>query len=180
MEGTANLENVPAGVLWTCVTAKDKLHTLSSKVSLGTGTGSPIPYTASFAGTGDALIGGDVTNDNKIDILDFGAFVGQWGWSLVAPGCSWSGRHSDISGNETVGVEDFTFIQIGFLTKGESLCDYAASVSSVGEDEPRTWVSVRELARIIGLRDAMNADLNKDGMVDLTDVKLFLRQVYRR
>jgi hypothetical protein len=30
------------------------------------------------------------------------------------------------------------------------------------------------------LRDAMNADLNRDGMVDLTDVKLFLRQVYRR
>ena len=94
--------------------------------------------------------------------------------------CSTSGRHSDISGNGTVGLEDFSFVQIHFLTKGALACGNAASVSSVGAEEPRTSVSVRDLARIIGLRDAANADLNRDGMVDLTDVRLFLRQVYRR
>ena len=173
-KGTANLTNVPACVDWTCITAKDRLHTLSSKVALSTSGGK---YTASFEGT-DKLIGGDLTDDNMIDILDFGAFSGKWGQTqgkdttcaTVPPT-----RHADISGNATVGVEDFSFIQIHFVTTGDLACGNAASVASVGAG-PRSSVSVRELAKIIGLRDAANADVNRDGIVDMTDVKLFLQQ----
>ena len=174
--GVANMNEIPAGVVWTCINAKDEKHTLRRNLALDTEGGK---YVASFTDD-DKLIGGDLTNDNKIDILDFGAFVGQWGWSLGAPNCEWSGRHGDISGNGTVGVEDFSFIQIHFLTLGELLCGKAASVSSVGADDPRTSVSVRDLAKVIGVRDAMNADLNRDGMVDMTDVRLFVRKFLTR
>ena len=45
--------------------------------------------------------------------------------------------------------------------------------------QPRTQVTAEELAAS-GIENAWMADMNKDGMVDMTDVKLFVRRIYRR
>ena len=170
--GVASLSTVPAGVNWTCIAAKDKLHTLCSKVALGVSGGK---YVASLTGA-DKLIGGDLTNDDLVDILDFGAFAGQYGQTKTAANCSYTGRHADISGNALVGTEDFSYIQTHFLNRGDGLCGNATSVASVAG---RTSVTVAELARIIGRQQARKADVNSDGVVNTTDVKLFLQSAGR-
>ena len=172
--GTAYIDDVPAGVNYTCITAKDKLHTLRSQVALGTSGGK---YVASFTGA-DKLTGGDLTNDNLVDILDFGTFAGQCGLSKPAADCSYVGRHADISGDTQVGTDDFSFIQLHFLTFGDGACAGTADAEpSMG---PRTSVTVEELAKSIGRRLAYNADLNKDGVIDLVDVALWTRKLHAR
>ncbi|MBI2842578.1 MAG: right-handed parallel beta-helix repeat-containing protein [Armatimonadetes bacterium] len=116
-----------------------------------------------------ALIGGDGTNDNLIDILDFGVFAGQYG-TTPSPTSTWPTRNANFDNAGDVGTADFTFIQTGFLSSGDSEPGNAESSSAVG----RASISVKELAQIIGMKDAKRADVNKDGTVDATDIALFL------
>lgn len=167
--GTVTVE-VPAGVQWTCVTAKDRQHTLRSQTALGVAGGK---YTASFTGS-DKLIGGDLTNDNLVDILDFGVFAGQYGTAY--PGYrAWPNRDADISADGQVQSADFTYIQTHFLGRGEALCGGAADAAA-GLAEPVTTIRLRDLSRIIGAKAAYAADVNKDGIIDLKDVELFVQR----
>lgn len=167
--GTVTVE-VPAGVAWTCVTAKDRQHTLRSQTTLGVAGGK---YTASFTGD-DKLIGGDLTNDNLVDILDFGVFAGQYGTAY--PGYrAWPNRDADISGDGQVETADFTYIQTHFLNRGKALCGGAPDAAA-GLADPKSSIRLRDLSRIIGAQAAYAADVNKDGIIDLRDVELFVQR----
>jgi hypothetical protein len=179
-KATASIDTVPACADWTQVSAKDEQHTLRKKLPL-TVTGDK--YTASFTDKNavprgqegwdpdldDSLAGGDATNDNMIDILDFGVLVGQYAQVLPLD-TTWPIRNADFGCDGIVDSSDFTFIHQGFLTKGDLLPGPAAAAS----EEPRTSVSVAEFSRIVGLAYAAQADLDGDGIIGLQDLRFFL------
>lgn len=175
--GTAQvvLSDIPYNALWTCLSIKDRLHTLRTTIGLTGSGGQYVPVVPDDV----VLIGGDLNNDNLVDILDFGVFIGQYGRTVDGPGCDWVGRHADIDGNGVVGTSDFTFIQANFLKKGDADCLNAqVSGLSVGT-LPRTSVTVEELRRT-GVQNPEAADINGDGMVDLWDVSLFVQSMFSR
>lgn len=172
--GTVTLD-VPASGLWTAITAKDRKHTLRSKVDVNT---SGAHYAADF--TSKPLMGGDLTDDNYVDILDYGVFAGQYGTSGGA------NRDADINGDGTVGTGDFTFIQINFLKPSDAVAGSAGTLMSFGtfaaSPAPTvpaglSSITVKELGHRIGTARAKKADINNDRMVDATDVKLFAQQI---
>jgi len=187
----------------TCVTARDRLHTLRSRVDTVNGalTGSAPNYTADFtgkragepgpAGTGHRLVGGNLNDDEYIDILDFGTWAGQY---LVNFGtgnttCATVGPHSDISGDGDVDSDDFSFIAINFLMFREANCcgllnivappggqDGQGLVPMVGDagqmsPGPITSISVQEL-RARNLDSLIAGDINRDGWLDVNDIIL--------
>ncbi|HPP73550.1 MAG TPA: pectinesterase family protein [Armatimonadota bacterium] len=186
--GTVTLD-VPANGYWTKISAKDEKHTLRKKVDIDK-VGKK--YQATLH-----LTSGDVTNDNMIDILDFAVFAGQYGSSPS----STSTRNADFDGNGTVGIEDFTPIANNFLKVGEAeptntvatlsaappangsasvKARKAVEAANIGLSNvvsiapaPRTAVSVREL-KSLGIENAELADMNKDGIVNATDIMLFM------
>ncbi len=77
-------------------------------------------YVASFI---NPLIGGNLNDDEWIDILDFGVF--NWQWRRRWRGdtnCFTAYPHADIDGDGTVDSDDFTFIQINFLDTHDPNC----------------------------------------------------------
>lgn len=178
--GTETFTNLDPTGDWTRISAKDEQHTLRQTVNLQVvGPSSDRQYSAAFT-VDDQLIGGDVTNDNIVDILDFGVFAGQYNTSPSLD-TTWSTRNANIScdGNPGVGTEDFTYIQQKFLSVGDTSPSGALALSmSVGTGStagpsPRASISVKELAQIIGMKDAQKADVNKDKVVDAADMQLF-------
>lgn len=165
------LEDIPINADWTRLSIKDRLHSLRTTIDLSDPSGNA--QYESYSSGNVVVVGGDLTNDNVIDILDFGAFIGQFGDTLPAPDDNWVGRHADLSGNGLVWTEDFSVIYAGFLTKGNPDIT-GASVATAAKTTGKTSVTVEELRRA-GVRNAENADLNRDGMVDMSDVALFLR-----
>ncbi len=173
-DGLANATlEVPCGV-YTCITARDELHTLRRTLD-------PLPmigtqYVADF--TGDKqLIGGNLNDDFWIDILDFGVFSWQWAVNYGSGDttCATPYPHADISGNGTVSTEDFTFIQINFLQGHEPNCCGLPGLRSDGEGDygPVTEISVADLMAM-GLWHLAAGDLNNDGWLDTADVAEFL------
>ena len=166
--GTATL-SVPCGSgPYVAITATDTKHTLrrtNSGASFGI---SGVNYVSSFTGS-RSLQGGNVNNDEFIDILDFGGYIGQFGTIPGAnTGCGYVGLNADFSGNGEVGLEDFTFIQTGFLNTREA--DPCGNFLQAG---PRTDVSVDDLVNM-GMRSAVKADRNLDGRVNAADVQMVL------
>lgn len=159
--------DVPCGE-FDCVTARDRLHTLRrTDDELGVvGT----RYVANFAGPDNSLIGGNLNDDEFIEILDFGIFVGRFGDDYGTPDtdCDTSAPHADISGDGIVDMADYTFISTNFLAAREDDCCGEPSVAG-----PRDSVSVVELMRS-GHEDLVIADLNADGWLDRLDVVAFL------
>ncbi|OFX16275.1 MAG: hypothetical protein A2Z18_10355 [Armatimonadetes bacterium RBG_16_58_9] len=170
-KATVSIDTVPACADWTHVSAKDEQHTLCKKLPLTTTGGK---FTADFTGS-NALAGGDATNDNMIDILDFGVLIGQYGQFLPLT-TTWPVRNADFGCDGDVDSGDFTFIHQGFLTKGDLPPGPAAAAS----DEPRTSVSVAEFSRIVGLAYAAQADLDGDGVISLQDLRFFLTKTGNR
>ncbi|MBY0311898.1 MAG: HYR domain-containing protein, partial [Phycisphaerales bacterium] len=162
--------NVPCGS-YTCVTARDKRHTLRRTANLGVFAGS---YTANFTGT-RSLRGGNLNDDSYVDILDFGAFVGQFGvnFGTASTTCATPYPHSDISGNATVGLEDFTFIQTAFLQFNDpNCCGNFVMVAPNTPGGPVTDVGVSQLVSG-GLWTVARSDLNRDGQLNEQDVAVF-------
>ncbi|MEQ8850451.1 MAG: cohesin domain-containing protein [Phycisphaerales bacterium] len=178
--------DVPCGD-YECITARDTLHTLRSTDNDDFGIAGT-DYVADFttSGDGDELIGGNLNDDDFIDILDFGVYIGQFGTSPGADTpCGFVGPHADISGDGDVLGGDFTFIQINFLQFSEADCPGAllmagspnmtvnqAGVSGV-ETGPVESITVRELRRR-GLGHLASADLTGDGVLDQADMWAFL------
>ena len=153
---------VPCGS-YDCMTARDTLHTLRS-----TDEGFSIQgtkYAADFTGANE-LVGGNLNDDEFIDIIDFALFNSQFGQDVGASDCDTSPTHADISGNGLVGVEDYTFIQINFLLTAEANCCGLPSMAGVANG-PTLDISVDELwAR--GMGHLTVADLNVAGMAQRT------------
>jgi hypothetical protein len=167
---TGVVVEVPCGD-YECITARDTLHTLRKTDNDDFGT----------SGTdNDSLVSGNLNDDQWIDILDYGIFVGQFG---TAPGadtpCVYVGPHADIDGDGNVFASDFTFITTNFLGTHETNC-CGAPLPMRGWirpmpqsfDGPITRISVQELRRR-GLHDLIVADLNHDGWLDVHDMEAF-------
>jgi hypothetical protein len=195
--------DVPCGD-YTCITARDTLHTLRRTDDDGDFQIIGTVWEADFTSTGttdDSLLGGNFNDDEFIDILDFGIFIGQFNMAVGADTlCPPAGSHADASANGVVQSEDFTFIQTQFLFQSEPACPVmlrsprgslvtqssgtrrmAATIGRVNEVEgqitplrgPVTSITVEELIER-GLDDLIVADLNQDGVVDQTDIAVFL------
>lgn len=166
---------VPAGT-WTCMTARDRLHTLRRTANNFRIVGTR--YVASFTGNvatgGDWLVGGNLNDDPYIDILDFGLLSMRWGTTYDSnadstpdghTSCATPSPHSDITGNGIVNLGDFTFIQINFLKQSEANCcglrsdEWGGPLASIRVDElPAEWAGMAA------------ADVNRDGVIDQFDL----------
>lgn len=168
---------VPCGS-YTCVTARDRLHSLRRTANPSHFGISGLNYVANFVNDGplnnDALIGGNLNDDQYIDILDFGAYVNQFGatYGSVNTTCSTPFFHADINGDGSVTILDYSFISINFLTFREADC---CGTPLVGDFGPISDISVFELAARGDWDIARSADLDRDGRVNLADV-IFLSQ----
>lgn len=167
--GTIRLTNVSNAGVWTKISAKDEQHTLRRTVNLTDPTGNK-QYVANFTGT-NQLLGGDVNNDQMVDIRDFGIYAGQYGTS-PALNTQWPTKNANISCDGFVDTNDFTYVQINFLKVSSAEVGYAAAAMSV----PLSSIKVNDLAKQIGVVAAKKADLNYDGVVDQKDMALFAKK----
>jgi len=182
---TAGAPNVAIGSAvignYTCITARDKLHTLrrtDEAFPVFSGTQYVADFTGNPGSGGDWLIGGNLNDDQYIDILDFGVFSFQFGdvGDLLDKDtdCDTPAPHADISGDGDVDNFDFSFILQNFLKFHEDNCCGAPLRMADGgvDDGPVTSITVREL-RDRGLGHLVVGDLNRDGVLDAQDMAAF-------
>ena len=140
-----------------CASIKDLAHSLR-KTAAGFGT-SGTKWTVDFGG----LVQGDSNNDDLVDILDFGHYVGDYAGS-AAPAA-----RSNFDGDGDVDTADYTFISGNFFQMG-------VACSNAHHDAPRSSVTVKDLRRM-GMGELAVADINRDGRVDQADIVAFMRGV---
>jgi hypothetical protein len=177
--------DVPCGD-YECITARDTLHTLRQTDESFTAVGPA--FVAEFTtSSGDALRGGNFNDDEFIDILDFGVFIGQFGTDPGVVGgdtiCGTVGPDADASGNGDVDTPDFTYISTQFLHSSEAACPsmlLAADngprthqVGAVSLSGPVASITLAELESR-GLAHLSTADLNGDGVLDQVDIAAFM------
>jgi hypothetical protein len=157
---------IPVGS-YNCATADDDLHSLLARNAVSIqGT----RYAVVFAGA-SALVNGDLTDDNVIDVTDWGiAVVAIGGSASVNTDCSTTGYHIDFDGNGQVNSVDGNFVLAQFLTPGATACG-AGGLAGGG----LASITVAELAELVGSA-AVGADLNGDAIVDRVDIQLWLDQ----
>ncbi len=175
---------IPCGA-YTCVTARDALHTLRRTLDAPDFGIVGSQYVADFDAAGKPLIGGNLNDDIYVDILDFGLFAGQFGttYGFTDTTCLTAAPHADISGNGTVFTEDFTFIQINFLDQSELNCcaptpsPLPMAQAVLREDANGDGgVTVADLTYVkarLGLDPAgaaTSADVNGDGGITIRDL----------
>jgi len=172
---------------WDCIVAWDQLHTLRSCYLFDDGDCVDGVLHASFEGDpafgGNWLISGNLDGYKKsgptpegaslyvIDIVDYVDLVATWGtnYGTGDTPCGTAGPHGDIDGDGLVGLSDYTFISMNFLTSMKLCCGVQGLPASA---TPITEISVKDL-RLQGYSDAAKADLNGDGMVNVDDMNLF-------
>lgn len=160
---------------YTSITATDPKHTLrrTSPVSI-----SGVMYSASLTGQTFGLIGGNVNNDEYIDILDFGGYIGLFGTFPGADTDCSASLNADFDANGSIGTEDFTFIQANFLRfRDNDPCGNQLQIPANQPGGPVTDISVVDLARL-GLRNLARADRNLDNRLNTLDVAQVLTQGY--
>ncbi len=157
--------DVPCGITWTGVTATDPKHTLRRTTTISI-TG-PVYFAQFNAAAGKTLQGGNINDDAFIDILDFGGYIGQFGvnYGTANTLCGTPGLNADFSANRTVGTEDFSFIQAGFL----AFRDLDPCGGGFANETPVTDISVSDLVAG-GLRSYAMADFNLDGRLNAADI----------
>jgi hypothetical protein len=145
---------LPVAAGYSCISIKDADHTLASANTM------PITGTK-YAPANFILGGGDANDDNIRDILDYAAYVYDYG----------SGKNpnsrSNYNRDGAVNNADFTYVTLGFLQSGAS-----CGGGNYDGETPRDRVSIRDLRRA-GLGEFAIADINRDGWVDVTDVTLW-------
>ncbi len=166
---------VDCGV-YTCITARDRLHTLRRTLEANDGFTTDGPqYVADFVMAGKPLIGGNLNDDGWIDILDFGVFSSQWSHQLGSGDtpCGTPLPHADISGDGLVLTPDFTFIQINYLQVSDPGCCARHALGAADQGGPLAAIAVTELDER-GLGHLRAGDLNGDGWLNQADIAAFL------
>jgi hypothetical protein len=152
---------IPVLAGYGCITAKDPINTIADAQTMSI-SGTKWVCSGVFQ-----LEGGDATDDNMVDILDFGAFVTDRGAGKTAL------SRSNFDRDSFVNNADFSFISLNFLDIGDN-CGGAYF-----NGNPRERISVKDLRRM-GLGEMAEADINGDGWVDTADVALAAQGHYRR
>ncbi len=138
------LENPGA---YTLMTARDRLHTIRSMVVPSPAAGGPVgAYEADFT-CDAALLGGDLNDDDYIDMDDYNLFMEQieMDYGSGNTTCQTVGPHADFSGDGMVTWADYTFIQINYRPRGVEEVLVEVELSGVIS----TGVSPDELTRCI-------------------------------
>ena len=139
---------VPIAAAYPCVSAKDGVRSLTDTAAASVaGT----RYSANFS-----LVLGDSNDDDLVDVLDFTYFVFDMGTAAV------DGR-SNFNADAFVNNADFSYIAVNFFKSGQSC-------GAFNGGQPRSRITVKELRRM-GLGHLANADLNRDGVVDMRDIQ---------
>ncbi len=171
---------IPCGE-WTSICAKDEQHTLSDDsllIDLGAA------YSAS---TTLSLLGGDTDNDNDVDINDVTLLLVQFGSLAVPDTCPWDGvRHADFSNNGVVFSEDYVFLSDNWQLfanccsgSGWPIIEPKDSSDSLAKElvaqRSHGGVEWRIAASRLSPSESLRADLNRDGFVDVEDIRIFER-----
>jgi len=165
---------IPGGV-WECITARDELHTLRSTAP-DFSTIDGIYYTATFVGNpatgGHRLVGGNLNDDEYIDILDFGILSSQH-MTLANPDtpCGTPPLDANINGDNQVNLLDLVIFVGNSLQASELDCCGAGSTAAASG--PIEAISIRDLRRM-GLGHLVAADINQDGILDMDDALALL------
>ena len=151
---------------YNCATVDDDLHTLVSQTDVViAGTN----YRLTAAGA-DALVNGDLNDDNLINVIDWGIVVIRIGQSAaVNTDCATTGYQCDFNGNGQVTDFDGNYVLDSFLATGDTGCGLPPTMLA----QAVTRISVKELSAIAGA-DASAADINRDGVVDTRDMNLWM------
>lgn len=155
--GIASNVQVPIAASYPCITAKDAGHSLSNT---GVSSVVGVEYAASIA-----LDQGDSNDDNLVDILDFGIYVGKFGAAVA-------GGSSNFNDDLAVNAGDFSFLSVNFAETGIVCGAFTGGA-------PRTAVSVKELRRS-GMGELAGADFNRDGMLDVNDIAYYMQNGIRQ
>lgn len=154
---------IPIGS-YNCATVDDDLHSLVSQTDVVIAGRN---YRLSATGAA-ALINGDLNDDNTINVIDWGVVVVRIGTTAaVNTNCSTTGFHCDFNGSGNVTDVDGNFVLNSFLVNGDSGCGLGGVLAA-----NITKISVKDLSIIIG-ENASAADLNRDGVVDAQDMRLW-------
>jgi len=182
---------VPPGN-YACVTARDPLHTLNAvcEVTCQNVPGKGDVWFASFKGAKDLsddchwlvngnLNGLDGDGIGRIDVIDFVSYLAAVANNPL-PGantpCGTPLTHGDINGDGKVSLLDFSFILINLFNNDKAGCDPVCNPAPAPPINPgRESISVDELVEMGFGREAITADVNRDGVVDLTDMALHLQ-----
>jgi hypothetical protein len=118
---------------------------------------------------------GAVAQDNLVDITDFSILAGNF----MAPIDPELSTGADATGDGVQGTADFTAIQVNFLTTGDPVdaCG-GASVAYIGDiGRGSTIYAPTPVDRVhvatLTAPNAWRADLNGDGVVDVSDIREF-------
>jgi hypothetical protein len=177
--------------IYQCVQVRDPLHTLPSACDV---TCTTIPGEGQvWYGALDGAEGPDgschwLINGNlngfeddgraRIDILDYVAFIAAVidapSPSLDSP-CGSESTHADINGDGSVDVTDFSFVVENLFRHDRSGCAWVCDDVGAGPTSIvlRDEITVSELAEMGLARAGQMADLNDDGLVNLTDLFLY-------
>jgi len=179
--GSALLTGVDAASAW--ITGQEG-HTLRRLAPLTfTSCAATVNMTgAALLETGDFQAGA-VAQDNLVDITDFSILAGNWNQAI---GASLS-TGADATGDGLQGLADFTAVQSNFFSLGDAPdgCPLLLTGRRVrgrgGNARPTLSALVRRgVSRIptarLSIPGARRADVNRDGVIDVRDVRLFARR----
>jgi hypothetical protein len=178
---------VPPGN-WMCIEAWDPLHTLNATCGM---TCEVLPqkgsvWFASFKGSKDLsdtchwLVNGNLNGDTHIDVLDYVTYlacVANDPTPAADTVCGQPGPHCDINGDGLVSLLDFSFILVNLFNDAKAGCDAVCFPSATPQEISRgvEEISVRALIESgVDARVARKADVNNDGVVNVTDLTLFV------
>jgi hypothetical protein len=190
---------VPPGN-WTCLTASDPKHSLTSTCTLECTENNVLH--AAFKGSKDAaetchwLVQGNLNGDDAIDIADYTILAGEYLANYDTP-FGHSGEdtlckpafpptpnnfHADFNGDGLVTLADWTFVVFNFFNVSKDPCSVVcggdgAAVAGARPTKPRSSMTRAELERAGLGAYVQAADADGDGVVNVGDMRRMLETI---
>ena len=123
---------------------------------------------------------GNLNGDEHIDVVDYAEYlacVTDAPVPVAETPCGTEGPHCDINGDGLVNLLDFSFIAVNLFNEAKAGCDAVCSPSATPQaGDAIESISVRELTEKGYGRVARIADVDNNGVVNRTDMALYLHQ----